>query len=124
MGDYPGTTAGTTGVRWRVWERVLRAGAASDWLEHGLPGRSERTREIYHDALAPLLAKIGKRPLRDLTAGEIEAGLRSLTGNLSSRSLQIAHNSGAGFAAAITSMIDSVGLAGAEFALPSRHGGS
>jgi len=67
--------------------------AAHDWLEHGLPGRSERTRQVYRDALAPLLAKIGKRPLRDLTAGDIEAGLRSLTGNLSSRSLQIAHNS-------------------------------
>jgi hypothetical protein len=63
--------------------------AAHDWLEHGLPGRSERTREVYRDALAPLLVKIGKRPLRDLTAGEVEAGLRSLTGNLSSRSLQI-----------------------------------
>ena len=67
--------------------------AAHDWLEHGLPGRSERTREVYRDALAPLLAKIGKRPLRDLTAGEVEAGLRSLTGNLSSRSLQIGHDS-------------------------------
>ena len=67
--------------------------AAHDWLEHGLPGRSERTHVVYRDALAPLLAKIGKRPLRDLTAGDIEAGLRSLTGNLSSRSLQIAHNS-------------------------------
>ena len=54
--------------------------AAHDWLEYGLPGRSERTREVYRDALAPLLAKIGKRPLRDLTAGDIEAGLRSLTG--------------------------------------------
>ena len=67
--------------------------AAHDWLEHGLPGRSERTRELYRDALAPLLAKIGKRPLRDLTAGDIEVGLRLLTGNLSSRSLHIAHNS-------------------------------
>jgi hypothetical protein len=63
--------------------------AAHDWLEYGLPGRSERTREVYRDALAPLLAKIGKRPLRDLTAGEIEAGLRSLTGNLSSRSCRL-----------------------------------
>ena len=54
--------------------------AAHDWLENGLPGRSERTREVYRDALAPLLAKIGKRPLRDLTAGEVEAGLRPLTG--------------------------------------------
>jgi integrase len=67
--------------------------AARDWLEHGLPGRSERTRQIYRDALAPLLAKIGHRALRDLTAEEVEAGLNSLTGELSSRSLQIAHNS-------------------------------
>jgi integrase len=69
------------------------ATAAHDWLEYGLPGRSERTREIYRDALAPLLEKIGKRPLRDLTAGEVEAGLRSLAEDLSSRSLRIAHNS-------------------------------
>jgi integrase len=69
------------------------ASAAHDWLENGLPDRSERTREIYRDALAPLLAKIGRRPLRDLTAGDIEAGLRSLSRNLSSRSLHIAHNS-------------------------------
>jgi len=67
--------------------------AAYDWLEHGLPGRSERTRKLYRDALAPLLEKIGNRPLRDLSAGEVEAGLRSLTATLSSRSLQIAHNS-------------------------------
>jgi hypothetical protein len=67
--------------------------AARDWLEYGLPGRSERTRVLYQDALAPLMAKIGKRPLRDLTAGEVGAGLRSLAGVLSSRSLQIAHNS-------------------------------
>jgi integrase len=66
--------------------------AARDWLEHGLPGRSERTRQIYRDALAPLLGKIGHRTLRDLTAAEVEDGLNSLSGELSSRSLQIAHN--------------------------------
>jgi len=60
--------------------------AARDWLEYGLPGRSERTRVLYQDALAPLMAKIGKRPLRDLTAGEVGAGLRSLAGVLSTRS--------------------------------------
>ena len=48
---------------------------------------------MYRDALAPLLAKIGRRPLRDLTAGEVGAGLRSLAGDLSSRTSQIAHNS-------------------------------
>jgi hypothetical protein len=67
--------------------------AARDWLEHGLPGRSERTRQIYRDALAPLLGKIAHKTLRDLTAEEVEAGLNSLTVELSSRSLQIAHNS-------------------------------
>jgi hypothetical protein len=67
--------------------------ASADWLEHGLPGRSEPTREIYRDALAPLLDEIGKRPLQDLTAGEVEAGLRSLAGTLSSWSLQTGHNS-------------------------------
>jgi integrase len=67
--------------------------AVRDWLQHGLPGRSERTRQIYRDALAPLLGKIGHKTLRDLTAEEVEAGLNSLTGELSSRSLQIAHNS-------------------------------
>ena len=66
--------------------------ATQDWLEHGLPGRSERTPQVYRDALAPLLAKNGKRPLRDLTAGDIEAGLRSLTGTVQP-ALQIAHNS-------------------------------
>jgi hypothetical protein len=65
----------------------------ADWLEHGLPGRSQPTREAYRDALAPLLDEIGRRPLRDLTAGEVEAGMRSLAGALSSWFLQIAHNS-------------------------------
>jgi hypothetical protein len=67
--------------------------AARDWLEHGLPGRSGRSRQIYRDALAPLLGKIGHKTLRDLTAEEVEAGLNSLSGELSSRSLRIAHSS-------------------------------
>jgi hypothetical protein len=66
--------------------------ATEDWLTRGLPGRSDRTRQIYREALAPLLEKIGKRPLHDLEADEVEAGLRSLTGDLSSRSLKIAHD--------------------------------
>ncbi len=35
--------------------------AAHDWLEHGLPGRSQRTRELYRDALAPLAAGLGAK---------------------------------------------------------------
>jgi len=67
--------------------------AVADWLDSGLPGRSERTRTIYKDALEPLLARIGHRPLRELTALEVRMGLEALSGQLSTRSLQIARNS-------------------------------
>jgi integrase len=68
------------------------AEAVAAWLADGLPGRSERTTTIYKDGLAPLLAKIGQRPLRELTAVEVRKGLESLAGQLSTRSLQIARN--------------------------------
>jgi integrase len=67
--------------------------AADDWLEGGLPGRSERTREAHRYALAPVLAKIGHRPLRELTALVLRSGLVSASGALTTRSLQIARNS-------------------------------
>jgi len=64
----------------------------ASWLDDGLPGRSERTKSIYKDGLAPLLAKIGHRPLRDLTALEVRKGRQGLSGQLSTRSLQIGRN--------------------------------
>ena len=64
----------------------------ASWLDDGLPGRSERTKTIYKDGLAPLLAKIGHRPLRDLTALEVRKGRQGLSGQLSTRSLQIGRN--------------------------------
>jgi len=73
---------------------------------------------VYRDALAPLLAKIGKRPLRDLTAGEVGAGLRSLAGTMSSRSLQIAHHS---LRRAIR-YAEANGKVGQNVATSSRHG--
>ena len=36
--------------------------AVEDWLKGGLPGRSERTRSIYQEALTPLLECISARP--------------------------------------------------------------
>ncbi len=66
------------------------AQAVSAWLDDGPPGRSERTKAIYQDGLAPLLAKIGHRPLRELTALEVRKGPEGLSGQ---RSLQIARNS-------------------------------
>jgi hypothetical protein len=68
------------------------AEAVAAWLEDGLPGRSARTKTIYKDGLAPLLAKIGHRPLRDLTALEVRKILEGMSGQLSTRSLQIARN--------------------------------
>jgi len=68
------------------------AEAVASWLDDGLPGRSGRTKTIYKDGLAPLPAKIGHRPLRELTALEVRKGLEGLSGQLSTRSLQIARN--------------------------------
>jgi integrase len=64
-----------------------------DWLEGGLPGRSERTRSVYREATAPLLEHIGSKPLRELTAGDVRAGLEALSDRLSTRYLQIARAS-------------------------------
>jgi integrase len=64
--------------------------AVADWLEGGLPGRAERTRSVYREALAPLMGQIGTKPLRELTAGDVRGGLEALSGRLSTRYLQIA----------------------------------
>ena len=61
-----------------------------DWLEGGLPGRSERTRSIYREALKPLLEHIGLKPLRELTARDVRRGLEALSGKVSTRYLQMA----------------------------------
>ena len=64
--------------------------AVEDWLEGGLPGRSDRTRSVYKEALAPLMRQIGTRPLKELTAGDVRTGLEALSDGLSTRYLQIA----------------------------------
>jgi len=63
--------------------------AVDDWLASGLPGRAESTRTTYRYAAAPLVAKIGHRPLRDLTSSEVRIALAGLTGTLSTRTLVI-----------------------------------
>src|SRR5690348_8638730 len=48
------------------------AGAAvADWLAEGLPGRAAKTVEIYRDALRPVLAAVGRIPLRNLTVQDV-----------------------------------------------------
>jgi integrase len=67
--------------------------AVDDWLEGGLQGRSDRTRSVYHEALKPLLERIGARPLRELTARDVRRGLEALSERMSSRYLQISRAS-------------------------------
>src|SRR6185437_5608187 len=49
--------------------------AAADWLAHGLHGRSPKTITKNHHVLEPILAVIGARKLRDLTADEVRQAL-------------------------------------------------
>jgi integrase len=63
-----------------------------DWLEHGLSGRSARTVQLYRDGVRPLTDRIGARPLSKLSAADVRSALAALSDQLSTRSLQIAHN--------------------------------
>ncbi len=54
--------------------------------------RSERTLALYRDGVKPLTDRLGARQLRKLTAVEVQSALAGLSGELSSRSLQIARN--------------------------------
>jgi integrase len=76
------------GLRTSATYTVRRA--VDDWLEGGLPGRSDRTHSIYKEALTPLMGQIGNRPLKELTAGDVRTGLEALSDGLSTRYLQIA----------------------------------
>ena len=66
--------------------------AVDAWLEHGLPGRSARTVQLYRDGVKPLTEKVGARPLTKLSAADVRSALAELSDHLSTRSLQIAHN--------------------------------
>jgi hypothetical protein len=66
--------------------------AVEDWLEHGLSGRSARTIQLYRDGVRPLTDRLGSRPLRKLFAADVRSALAALSEQLSTRSLQIAHD--------------------------------
>lgn len=66
--------------------------AVDEWLEHGLSGRSARTIQLYRDGVRPLTDRLGAKPLRKLTAADVRSALAALSEDLSTRSLQIAHN--------------------------------
>jgi integrase len=65
---------------------------AEDWLAHGLDGRSDRTHILYTDGVEPLLAIIGDKLLRTLTATHVRAALVEISATRSTRTVQIARN--------------------------------
>jgi integrase len=67
------------------------ADALTDWLEHGLDGRSPKTLSTYREVTAPLLPLLGAIPLRDLTAADVRAALTRTGATRSSRTVTIAH---------------------------------
>ena len=66
--------------------------AVTDWLAEGLPGRAAKTVEVYRDALRPVLAVIGRIPLRDLTVQDVRTALTKMAVTHSTPTLQKAHN--------------------------------
>jgi integrase len=66
--------------------------AVGDWLAEGLPGRVAKTVSVYRDALGPVLAVIGRIPLRDLNVQDVRGALAKMTVTHSTPTLQKAHN--------------------------------
>ena len=57
--------------------------AAEDWLAHGLDGRSPKTVTKNQNVLEPILAVIGARKLRDLTAADVRQALAAMAAGYS-----------------------------------------
>ena len=65
--------------------------AAGDWLAHGLDGRSAKTVTKNRNVLAPLLAVIGARKLRDLTAADVRQALAEMAAGYSTAAVSMGH---------------------------------
>src|ERR1700730_9125638 len=57
--------------------------AANDWLEHGLQGRSPKTIPKNRNVAAPIVAVIGARKLRDLSADDVRQALAAMAATYS-----------------------------------------
>ena len=64
----------------------------ADWLEERLPGRTAKTVEANQDSLRPLLAVIGRIPLKDLTVQDVRTALKKMAATHSIRTLHKGHN--------------------------------
>jgi integrase len=65
--------------------------AARDWLDSGLEGRSPKTITTNQNVLEPLLAVIGARKLRDLSADDVRQALAAMAGRYSTAALRMGH---------------------------------
>ena len=65
--------------------------AAEDWLEHGLEGRSAKTVTKNQNVLEPILAVIGARKLRDLTAADVRQALAAMAAGYSTAAVSMGH---------------------------------
>ena len=66
--------------------------AAEDWLREGLSGRAAKTVKKNENVLAPILAAIGARKLRELTAGDVHNALTTMAQRYSSAAVAMGHN--------------------------------
>jgi integrase len=79
-----------SGVQTRPNYTVRRA--AEDWLKEGLDGRSAKTIKKNENVLEPILASIGARKLRELTAGDVQKALTTMAQRYSSAAVAMGHN--------------------------------
>ncbi len=66
--------------------------ACADWLQDGLDGRSAKTVRDAGDALKPVLAIIGHKALRELTASDVRRALVRSAATRSTRTVEISRN--------------------------------
>ena len=66
--------------------------AAEDWLKDGLDGRSAKTIKKNENVLAPILATIGPRRLRELTADDVRQALTTMASRYSSAAVAMGHS--------------------------------
>jgi integrase len=65
--------------------------AAGDWLASGLAGRAAKTIKKNQNVLEPILAVIGGRKLRDLTADDVRQALAAMASGYSSAAVRMGH---------------------------------
>ena len=79
-----------TGLQTNQGYTVRRA--AEDWMREGLSGRAAKTVKKNENVLAPIIAAIGTRKLRELTAGDVHQALTVMAHRYSSAAVAMGHN--------------------------------